>query len=83
VKLVLALVPFTALIVFTLFVALQFAGDPVGDDEEIPILLAVSLFFGLIIAGLQIGALGIIRLLPWQGPSLDVRHGDHLRRIFE
>jgi len=83
VKLVFALAPFTALIIFALMLALQLADAPVGGYESIPMLAAVALIFALLIAAMQIAALGLIRLLPWQGPSLKVEDGDHLRRVFE
>ncbi|HYW14729.1 MAG TPA: hypothetical protein VE891_01055 [Allosphingosinicella sp.] len=83
VKLLLALVPFTALVVFEAMLALQLAGSSVGDEEGIAMLIAVALIFAVMIAALQVAALAILRLLPWQGPSLRVEADDHLRRIFE
>jgi hypothetical protein len=83
VKLALALVPFTALIIFALLLAFQLAGAPVGGYDSMPMLAAVALIFALMIAAIQVAALGLIRLLPWQGPSLTVEVGDDLRRIFE
>jgi hypothetical protein len=71
------------MIMFALFWALQLAGAPVGDYESLPMLAAVGLILALMIAAIQIAALGLIRLLPWQGPSLKVDGGDDLRRVFE
>lgn len=74
---------FTDLVTFALLLGAQLAGAPVGDPETIPINALVALMFAMIIAAIQIAALGLVRILPWQGPSLKVEGGDHLRRVFE
>lgn len=82
--LVLAL--FTALALFALMLAFQLAGAPIGSDggdDSVPMLAAVALILALMITAIQIAALGVIRLLPWQGPSLNVDEHDHLRHVFE
>ncbi len=86
VKLVFVLAPFTALIIFALLWAFQLAEAPLsrsGRYNSVPMLATVALILALIVAAMQIAALGLIRLLPWQGPSLKVEGGDHLRRVFE
>jgi hypothetical protein len=83
VKLVLFLALFTTLIIFALLLAFQLADAPVGGYDSIPMLAAVALTFAAMIAAMQIGALGFIRLMRWQGPSLKVEGDDHLRRVFE
>jgi hypothetical protein len=83
VRLVLALAAFTALVIFLLMLAFQLAGAPIGDVESIPMLAAIALIFAVMIAAIQVAALGLLRLLPWQGPSLKVEGGDDLRRVFE
>ena len=83
VKLVFLLALFTALAIFALLLGFQLAGKPIGDPDSIPMLAVVALMFALMIAAIQIGALGLVRLLPWDGPSLKVEGGDHLRRVFE
>ena len=83
VKLAILLALFTALIIFALLLSLQLAGAPVGDYESIPMLAAIGLIMALMIAGIQIAALGFLRLLPWKGPSLKVEGDDHLTRVFE
>lgn len=74
---------FTTLIIFALLLAFQLADAPVGGYDSIPMLAAVALTFAAMIAAMQIGALGFIRLMRWQGPSLKVEGDDHLRRVFE
>lgn len=83
VRLALAPAPFAALIIFAILVSFQLAGAPIGDYESIPLLATVSLMLAVMIAAVQIAALGLLRLLRWQGPSLKVDGGDHLRRVFE
>lgn len=84
VKLALFLVPFTALVAFAIFWSLQLAGAPVGDYESLPMLAAVGTTLAVMIAGIQIAALALVRLLRWQGPSLKIEgDGDDLRRVFE
>jgi hypothetical protein len=83
VKLAFLLALFTALVLFALLLGFQLADTPIGGYESIPMLVAIGLIFALTIAAIQIAALGLIRLLPWQGPSLKVEGGDHLRRVFE
>ena len=82
-KLAFFLVPFTALIIFALFWSLQLAGTPIGDEESVPMLAVVGLILALMLAVIQVAALGLIRLLRWPGPSLKVEGGDDLRRVFE
>lgn len=83
-KLAFFLVPFTALVAFALFWSLQLAGTPVGDPESVPMLAAVGTIIALLFAVIQTAALGLIRLLPLQGPALKVEgRDDDLRRIFE
>ncbi len=82
--LVLAL--FTAIVIFAMLVAFQLAGAPLarsGRSYSVSIHALVGLILALTIAAIQIGALGLIRLLPWQGPSLKVEGDDRLTRIFE
>ena len=73
----------TAIGIFALLLGLQLAGEPLGDYESVPLLAAVAAFLALAVAAIQIAALGILRLLPWEGPSLKVEGGDPLRRVFE
>lgn len=84
-KLVFLLAALTAFAFFALFFGLQLAGSPVGDGdaESVPMLAAVALLLAAFIAAIQVGGLALLRLLPWQGPSLKVEGGDHLRRVFE
>lgn len=83
-KLVLLLALSNALAFFAILLGFQLAGDPIGSGpDSLAMLAVVALTFATIIAAIQIGALGLLRLLPWQGPSLKVEGGDHLRRIFE
>ncbi|HYI39226.1 MAG TPA: hypothetical protein VE053_02790 [Allosphingosinicella sp.] len=85
VKLVFVLALFTAPVIFALMLALQLADAPVSSDgdDSVLMLAAVGLILALMIAVLQVAGLGLIRLLPWRGPSLKVEGGDHLRRVFE
>lgn len=82
-KLAFLLALFTALAIFGLLLAFQLADAPIGGYESIPMLAVLGLVFALMIAAIQIVALGFLRLLPWQGPSLEVEGDDHLRRVFE
>lgn len=85
VKLIFLLALLTAFAFFALFFGLQLADRPVGggDADSIPMLAAVALILAAVIAAIQIGGLAVLRLLPWQGPSLKVEGGDHLWRVFE
>ncbi len=82
-KLVFYLSPFTAVVLFASFWSLQLAGAPVGDYESVTMLAAIALILALMIAVLQVAALGLIRLLRRQGPTLKVEGGDHLKSVFE
>lgn len=83
-KLVFLLALFTALALFALLLGFQLAGDPIADPDSVPMLAAIATTFAIIIAAIQIGALGFLRVLPWQGPSLRVEGDDHhLTRVFE
>lgn len=75
-----ALALFTALVIFALPMARQLAGL---DYDPVLLRVVVALVFALMIAIMQIAALGLLRLVPWQGPSLKVEGGDHLRQVFE
>ena len=82
----LVLTLFTALVIFALLLAFQLAGTPInrsGRHYSPAMLVGVALSFALMIAVIQTAALGLIRLLPWQGPSLRVEGNDHLRQVFE
>ena len=89
-KLVLALAPFTAIVIFALIVAIDLAGVPIGRASRealFPIAMLAYLILGAAFAAgiaiLQIGALGLLRLLGWQGPVLEIESGKHLGRVFE
>jgi hypothetical protein len=83
VKLALLLAVFAALGIFVLLLGLQLAGAPVGRPKSVPMIAFVSVILAAAVAAIQIVALGFLRLLHWQGPSLKVDGGDDLRRVFE
>ncbi len=86
VKLVFVLALFTALAFFALLLVSEIVEAPVSSSDGsdgVPMFAAVASIMALMIAAIQIAGLGLIRFLPWQGPSLKVEGGDHLRRVFE
>lgn len=86
VKLLLVLALPTALVIFALLLAFQLAGAPIsssGRYYSAPILAVVGLILALTTAAIQVAALGLIRLIPWRGPSLKIEGDDHLTRVFE
>jgi hypothetical protein len=45
--------------------------------------LLMGLAMGLVLIVLHLAALGLLRLIPWRGPTLDVDGGEPLRGVFD
>jgi hypothetical protein len=89
-KIVLALAAPTTIILYGLLVLLELGGllGRTPDDISFGVmLLAIALVgavLGATLAAIQVAALGLLRLVPWQGPALEIEEPrSDLAGIFE
>src|SRR3954447_14074268 len=88
-KIVLTLAAPTTAILYGLFVVLALGGffdkqEDISFGIMLVALALVSAMLGAALAAIQVAALGLLRLMPWQGPSLEIEEPrTDLAGIFE